>query len=221
MNMNPDDLKKAWQTPSKPDRLAIDAGLLLNEVRQNEHSFRATIFWRDAREVGIAFALVPVWAYMGMKLALPWTWYLTIPALVWVGGFMLVDRLRHNQREGNAGESLTRQVATSLAQIEHQIWLLRNIFWWYLLPFGLAIASFLSQLAIQLPGRPGIKPWNVAVVTVQTALLAVIVFAVVYWLNQRAVRKSLIPRRQELQALLTSLSDQPDQNRMEVKPPST
>jgi hypothetical protein len=219
--MNPDDLKKVWQTPSTPGRLTIDTGLLLNEVRRNEQSFRATIFWRDAREVGIAFVLVPVWAYMGIKLALPWTWYLTIPALIWVGGFMLVDRFRHNQRKGDASESLTRQVGTSLAQIEHQIWLLRNIFWWYLLPFGLSIAIFLSQLAVQLPGRPGIKTWNVAVVTVQTALLAVIVFAVVYWLNQRAVRRALIPRRQELRVLLASLSDQPDQNRMDVNPPST
>jgi len=219
--MNPDDMKQAWQTSASSSRLTIDAGLLLNEVRRNERSFRATIFWRDAREVGVAFALVPIWVLMGIKLALPWTWYLTVPALIWIGGFMLVDRFRHDQREGDAGDSLTRRVATSLAQIEHQIWLLRNIFWWYLLPMALAIAIFLSQLAIQLPGRPGIKAWNVAVVTGQTAVLAVVVFAGVYWLNQRAVRKTLVPRRQELQALLASLSDQPDQNRMEVKPPST
>ena len=39
--------------------------------------------------------MVPLWIYMGVKLSLPWTWYLTVPALLWVAGYMLVDRMRH------------------------------------------------------------------------------------------------------------------------------
>ena len=62
-----DDLKKAWQSQTSPQRLTLDAGLVLNEVRRNERQFAATIFCRDVREVGVALLLVPVWIYMGIK----------------------------------------------------------------------------------------------------------------------------------------------------------
>jgi hypothetical protein len=219
--MNPDDLKQIWQKPAAQGRLMVDAELLLREVRRNDNWFRATIFLRDAREVSVAVVMLPVWLWMGIALKLPWSWYLMIPALIWVGGFMLVDLLRHGRKELGAGEPLIPLLSDSLAQIEHQIWVLQGVFWWALLPTGLAMAIFLSQFAIQLAGRPGIKTWNVGVVTGQTATLAIVVFAGIYWLNQRAVRRTLLPRRQELEALLASLSDHSDQNRIDVKPPST
>jgi len=219
--MNPDELKQIWQQPPAQGRLMVDAEMLLREVRRNDSWFRTTIFWRDAREVSIAVVMLPVWLWMGIALKLPWTWYLMIPVLIWVGGFMLVDLLRYGRKEVSAEEPLIRLLSDSLAQIEHQIWVLQNVFWWALLPTGLAMAIFLTQAAIGLTGRPGIKTWNVGVVTGQTAILVIVVFAGIYWLNQRAVRKTLVPRRQELEALLASLSDQPDQNRIEVKPPST
>ena len=58
-----------------------------------------------------------------------------IPSLLWVIGFFLVDRLRHRNVPPVAGEPLRRRVELSLAQVEHQIWLLKHVFWWYILPF--------------------------------------------------------------------------------------
>ena len=74
--MNPDGLKEAWLAQTSQTRLTIDADLLLKEVRRNERSFIATIFWRDVREVGVCLLMVPVWFYLGAKFALPWTWWL-------------------------------------------------------------------------------------------------------------------------------------------------
>ena len=76
-----DDLKKAWQSQTSPQRLTLDASLVLNEVRRNERQFAATIYSRDVREVGVALLLVPVWIYLGITMKSLWSWYLTIPTL--------------------------------------------------------------------------------------------------------------------------------------------
>ena len=202
--MNPDDFKQAWQTQTSQTRLTIDAELLLQEVRRNQQHFTATIFWRDVREVGTAFLLVPLWFYMGVKLSLPWTWYLTVPVLLWVAGFMLADRMRHKRQLPEPGEPLRQRVESSLAQVDHQIWLLRNIFWWYLLPLALSVLAFFGQIA-WLGQSNG---WLTALVVTFVVLVVVIALAGAYALNQNAVRTQLEPRRRELEALLTSLNDE-------------
>ena len=202
--MNPDNFQQAWQTQSSPTRLTIDAELLLKEVRRNERQFTATIFWRDVREVGTALLSVPLWIYLGVKLSLPWTWYLTVPALVWIAGFMLADRMRHKRQPPASGEPLRQRVESSLAQVEHQIWLLRNVFWWYLLPLALPILAFFGQIAWQVRS----SGWLAALVVALVVLVGVVVFGAVYRLNQDGVRSELEPRRQELEALLASLKDE-------------
>ncbi len=202
--MNPDDLKQAWQTQSSQTRLTIDAELLLKEVRRNQRNFTATILWRDVREVGGALLMVPLWFYVGIKLSLPWTWYLTVPVLVWAAGYLLVDRIRHKWQPPEPGEPLRQHVKSSLAQVDQQIWLLRNIFWWYLLPLALTILAFFGQVAWQL--REG--GWPMALIVALLALAAVIILASVYRLNQYAVDAELGPRRQQLEALLMSLKDE-------------
>ncbi len=96
--MIPDNFRQAWQAQSSQTRLTIDAELLLDEVRRNERNFTAMTFWRDVREVSVALLLVPLWLYLGVKQSSPWTWYLTVPALLWVAGYMLADRMRHKRQ---------------------------------------------------------------------------------------------------------------------------
>jgi hypothetical protein len=202
--MNPDNLRQAWQTQTSETRLLIGPALLLQEVRRNQEHLAATIFWRDCREVGVALLLVPVWVYLGATLALAWTWYLTVPALLWIAGFMLADRRRHKRQPPEQGEPLRQRVEGSLAQVEHQIWLLRNIFWWYLLPPGLSILAFFAQVA----WRAQAGGWLTVVTMAGLVSVVALIFAGVYWLNQYAVRTGLEPRRRELELLLASLQDE-------------
>jgi hypothetical protein len=202
--MNPEDLKQVWQAQSSPSRMTIDAELLLKEVQRNQRSLAAAIFWRDVREVGVSLLLAPVWVYLGVKQSAPWTWYLTVPALLWIAGFMLAGRIRQKRARRESGASLRRHVESSLAQVEHQIWLLRNVFWWYLLPLALAMLAFFGHAAWR--ERAG-GWWTLLAVSMVVAIGAII-FGGIYWLNQRVVRSELEPRRQELESLLVSLSEE-------------
>src|SRR5271166_1787122 len=136
--MDPDILKQAWKTQSSQSRLSVDAEQLLKDLERKARCFTTGIFWRDVREVGVALALVPLWCYLGVKSSLPWTWYLMVPAMLWVALYMLADRMRHNRQLPEPGEPLRRHAESLLAQVEHQISLLRSVLWWYLLPLGLS-----------------------------------------------------------------------------------
>ena len=143
--MDPDNLKQAWQTQTSQTRLTMDTEISLEDVRRKQQCFMAGIFWRDVREVGLSLLMVPMWIYLGVKHSSPWTWYSTVPALLWIAGYMLVDRMHHKRHSPEPGEPLRQRVESSLAEVEHQIGLLRNVLWWGLLPLILSFLAFLAK----------------------------------------------------------------------------
>jgi hypothetical protein len=200
--MNPDDLKQAWQRQSS--QLAVAPELLLQELQRNEQQFAATIFCRDAREILVALVLLPVWVIMGINLSSPWTWYLAMPGIAWVAGFLVVDRMRHKPRAPQPGEPLRECGGRSLDQVEHQIWLLRNVLWWYLLPLMVPVVVFFCHLA-WLDRDDG---WESVFGMAPPVAVVAAVTIFIYWLNQKGARQ-LESRRDELRALLASLKDEP------------
>ena len=105
--------------------------------------------------------MLPLWFYLGITYSLPWTWYVVVPAFIWGAAFLLVDRMRHKQKPGEPGEPLLESVKESLTQVEHQIWLLRNVFWWYLLPFTIPILVFFAQVTWRVSELVAKNWWDV------------------------------------------------------------
>jgi hypothetical protein len=200
--VSPDDLSPAWQGQPRP---AMDAEKLLAEVHRDHRRFAATLFWRDVREVGVSLLMVPLWFYLGTKLALPGTWYLMVPILLWYAGFFLVDHLRHPRRPPDPGQPLVQCVQESLAQIEHQIWLLRNVGWWGFLPFGVPAMVFVGHVGWLSRARG----WEAVIFTAGVGAVVGLCLVWGCWLNQAAVRDVLEPRRRELEVLLAGLKDSP------------
>ena len=66
LHMEPDKYQQAWQAHSSQTRVTVDADLLLKEVQRSQRNFRAMIFWRDFREVGVALLMLPLWFYLGI-----------------------------------------------------------------------------------------------------------------------------------------------------------
>jgi CubicO group peptidase (beta-lactamase class C family) len=198
--MEPDKFQQAWQSQAARSRVTVDANLLLNEVLRNQQTFQGTILGRDIGEIVVGLGLIPVWFFMGAVLSLPWSWYLTVPACLWVAGFIAIDRIRHKPRQIGPGEPLIQSVRASLADVEHQIWLLRNVFWWYLLPFVISLFTFFIHVA----WLSSSNIWS----AIFPGLFVAALYTGIYSLNQRAMRTQLIPRRQELLALLSSLQNE-------------
>jgi hypothetical protein len=192
--MNFDEIQQVWGRQDAGGCVTIHADLLLKEVRHNQRKFESTIFWRDFRESGVAMCLVYLFGRAWVQQD-DWTYGLLALACFGVGLFILVDRLRQRRRRPVMEDSLRGCLLTSLDQVRHQIWLLRNVFWWYQLP--LLIPLFISILHEYV---------FVQAVLVQGFVMALLNWGI-YWLNQAAVRKTLEPRERELEALLCSLDD--------------
>jgi hypothetical protein len=195
-----DDLQKAWQDQKMPARVTINTDALLREVRRNELNLLTTLIWRDVREISAALLLVVWYSYKALRDH-AWPDYLCAALCASVGLFILVDRLlRRNTRPTFSG-TLKSCLESSLAEVNHQIWLLRNVFWWYLLP--LLIASAISII----DRNAHLRHFNqsTAISAMVSTLLVAWFFRWVYRLNQAAIAKTLEPRRRELEALMASL----------------
>ena len=211
--MNFEDFEKSWQTQGGGKKISLNADVLLSEVRRNQQQFRTTIFLRDFREVGVAALMIPVFIWIGWRWH-NWTNYLVAAACFFVGGYILFDRWRRRGAAPALGDALKHCAATSLAEVRHQIWLLKNILWWYLLPLFVPLV-----ISICWPALRSRDP-----VLEKLALLfpigsIVLVYWFLYWLNQHAVRKCLKPREQELEKLLNELEPENHAKNMNTKKP--
>ncbi|MHC4738356.1 MAG: hypothetical protein ACYS9Y_05565 [Planctomycetota bacterium] len=184
-----DELQKTWQSQQDDFKLRIDSDILLSEVKRNQRSFVNAIFWRDVREAGIGVLLVAVFLYFGIKSGL-WPLYLLAIFSLWVSVFIVVDRILQKSRQTYPSDSLFNCVNSSLAQINHQILLLRNVLWWYVAPLGVGLIIWFGYCG-----------------SLKDIVVVVFLCWGIYWLNQRAIRKELAPRKHELEELLSSLKN--------------
>lgn len=215
--MNLDEFQSSWRSQDVANKVSINADALLNEVRHRQHSFRRTIFWRDVREIGVAALQVPMFIFGGLHVH--WTLHLGAFGCFVVAAFMLLDRRRQKKKKRNTRTdlhgSLKACALTSLEEVSHQIWLLKNVHWWYLLPLGLPMLIFFGWSTLNPPGHLLFKVFSLVLLVGFVGLL----YLGIYWLNQSAVKKSLEPRRLELENLLNELEPERHPSTMKSKRP--
>jgi hypothetical protein len=219
--MEIDNLQKTWQSQEPVRQITIDPEVLLREVRWSHQHFRAEIFWRDVREAGLSLLSAPLlilWAeYYAQEFI--WTVYLMAIAMVAVGVFIVLDRIRQKRMRPAPNDTLLDWAESSLADVEHQIWLLRNIFWWYLLPPAAAIAVIYGYATWECRDfwLDPMNSWPGLLILLGLWTFSAAFLYWVYRLNQRWVQKKGQPRRTELKELVERLrSPEIDQQ----KPPA-
>lgn len=198
--MNFDELQQAWQSQGAGRRITINADLLLREVRRNQRSFDRAVFWRDVREIVLPIS-IPAVLYWGVNKPV-WDVYLWLLAWMWVSGFLLVDRWRHRKRQPVSSDPLQGCIERSLGKVDQQIWLLKNVAWISLLPYGIAMAGTTVSLASKVRTHWIFILFGFGGYTAFYAL----VWWRIYRLNQKVVRKFLEPRRQELEIIRLNLN---------------
>jgi len=195
--MNFEDLKKTWQCQVAFPKVTLNADASLKEIRRNQRRFRATIFFRDALVAGVTFFLIPTYLYSGVRTHEQWPYYLLPLGCLFVGVFILVDRLIRRRQQPAANETLKSCAEALLAQVLREIWLAKNILWWCVLPITAPIVINSIQDVARAPHRLAID--------VGGAVFSILVGWGTYYLSRSSVRKDLDPRRQELEKLLSNL----------------
>lgn len=202
--MNFEELQRAWQQVPAPESGGEIDHDSLHQVRRDSRRFDRRIFWRDVREVLASFLVAGVFgkvAWSAQAEGSPaWPAWLAAVLPLGVGVFFLADRVQTRRRLAPRGDVVATELERAAAQVRHQIWLLRNVAWWYLLPLGLSAVCFALQVALYAPGS---IPWWAKLLLGLWVLGPVAWFNRWIWkLNQKAVREDLQPRLDELEAQL-------------------
>jgi len=92
--MEPSDAEKAWRSQEflapKEANISMIAGLL----REEDRSFRHTLWWRDFREIGVAIALAVFFAYTGRS----WLRWISVGSLLFVPAYIIRARASRLER---------------------------------------------------------------------------------------------------------------------------
>lgn len=197
-----DELQKNWQSQQSSFELKIDSDLLLKEIQRNKKHFESIIFWRDVRETSCAPLMLVICGYFWLKHSF-WQLSILLPGILFVSAFIVLDRIIQKRKSPRLSESLACCLKSSLEQINHQIWLLKNVLWWYLSPIFIGIFIFICYVAWVIRDL-GILGYMLCSGYLVCCLLF---YWYIYSINQKAIRKELLPRKEELHNLQYSLEN--------------
>jgi CubicO group peptidase (beta-lactamase class C family) len=189
--MHDDALKQLWQeqrfdaSPAFPDEKQIAA------MKRKTKKLDRTIFWRDCRE-SLAAIFVAIFfgsVFFTVSALMP---RIGCVILVLASVFICWYPIHKKRRVAKAmpDAPVTEALQCELQKVEVQIRLLRSVLWWYLLPLGVGVLVFYVGIQRSLSA-------NIGFFLVLTA-----VYAFIYWLNQHAVEKQLLPLKREIEGFL-------------------
>ena len=193
--MKTEELSNCWRNQKINTPLNPEAQL--KEARKRAAKFRKTILMRDGREIiaCLFVAFVFIYSALSQPLLAAIGSYFVAFISVGVGVFFLVDRLREPSKYQVPEEKPLTELKASLDAVEHQIWLLQKVSWWYLGPFAIGLTAWSVMLGLSAP----LPAW----VFILMALFIVgPVFYGIARLNQKTVINSLIPERDDIKRLI-------------------
>ena len=191
--MNASELEHLWQRQQPVELSPENIAQIAVAVDAVDRKFRRRIWWRDLREIA-AVLILAVWFGLSGQTWLRW---LAVASVLFVGAWIIRSRIV--VRPGREMPSVIERLQQMIRETETQIHLLRSVLWWYLLPC--AVALFFMVLDSP-PRNFSSSQWLIFVGPMIPLFLAI------YWLNQWAVRKKLLPRRENLRHALAELSQQ-------------
>ena len=110
-----------------------------------------------------------------------------------------MNSTRMKNRTKDIGLSVREYYEREVRSVDQQIELIRGVLWWYILP------GFVGANLVYFGASPSLLASG-------AYFVATLLFCVgVWWWNQRAVDKDLLPVREEIGALLDGLNEIPSE----------
>lgn len=198
--MTLDSYRATWQAQSGPERPAAHQEELMTWIRERSAALDRRIRLRDIGETAAAAVLVLAFGY---ELLTTDAWLARLGAAVLIAASVLIVWRLRRARLAGGGAGTDASVADRLRaqrrQVSAQIALLESVLWWYLAPLGLGLTLFALGLDV--------APWHSALLIL--AMLAL--YGFIWRLNQRAVRRDLLPRREALDRMLDEIARQKEE----------
>ena len=162
------------------------------------------IFHRHLGQIKAVLGMIVMWLLLGIVNSSPWTWYLMVPALLCIAIVYLLTLKQYAKRPNVLGQPVLVSVKASLAQVEHQIWLMRSLGWWNLLPVAVAMMAYFAHSTWGMS-----LPWWGRVLVI--GLWAFLLYYGFRWMSRMidlSVQKELEPRRSDLKKIISSLESE-------------
>ncbi|GEM_PF-3205478 len=195
--MKLDDLKTQWQKEITLLNQNQTLNMQVAHVSEKMSKLEKQIASRDKRETWLLLPAIPVFLFMAWNAD---HWISQSGCLLAVI-LMLLQPFVLNRAKPNSATKLLSTKAyleNQLTMVNKQIKLLKDIWLWSLLPLFFAMS--LIYIGDNLDN---LFKW---VMPIYFGFIG-LVFYLVYWLNARAVKQDLLPRKQELEQTLAELSN--------------
>jgi len=190
--MNDQELKNLWQQQPVAAPV-VSSPQLVSAMQTKMSDLRRKLLARDARELfGCVFILV-IFGLFFFDTEAPVSRLgdlIVMASAVFIGWRIIQARRATPPPKPDA--TTVESLRAELHSVRTQSQLLRSILWWYLLPIG-------TGVLISVWGEKS-EPFLKITFTVTV----IFTYAFIYWLNQRARRKQLLPAQAQLEALLRS-----------------
>ncbi|MCA9043532.1 MAG: hypothetical protein KDA69_04380, partial [Planctomycetaceae bacterium] len=198
INMTFDDLPQEWQNRKESDVPSDFTSRedTISQICRKVERLNGVLDRRDLLEIGAAVFVII--AFSGMTLTMKEIVSRIGAGLVVISAIYIIFtllRARAVAPRAAVDAPLRDFCRREVDRIQQQIALLKSVLWWYIGPIILGANLVFT-------GATGVG-WFSAVYLLITILFG----AWVYWLNERAVVKSLVPPRDELLGLLTELEN--------------
>ncbi|MCA9030935.1 MAG: hypothetical protein KDA66_09015 [Planctomycetaceae bacterium] len=193
-----DDLPQEWQNRKESDVPSDFTSRedTISQICRKVERLNGVLDRRDLLEIGAAVFVII--AFSGMTLTMKEIVSRIGAGLVVISAIYIIFtllRARAVAPRAAVDAPLIDFCRREVDRIQQQIALLKSVLWWYIGPIILGANLVFT-------GATGVG-WFSAVYLLITILFG----AWVYWLNERAVVKSLVPPRDELLGLLTELEN--------------
>lgn len=124
-----------------------------------------------------------------------------MPVLLWIAIVYLLTLKQYSKRPIASGQPVLDSVKESLAQVEHQIWFMRSLLWWNLLPVAVTLLAYSAHATWEMT-----LPWWGRVLVIGS--WAFLLYHALRWMsrmNELSVQKELEPRRSDLKKIIRNL----------------
>jgi hypothetical protein len=191
--MNDHELKQLWQKQPLRDP-ALAPVQVISAMQKKTTRLRRVLDARDARELlacGLVIIIFGIFFFTVYREPIP-----RVGDLIIIGSTIFIAwKLIHTRRMTPAappGATIVESLRAELHAVRAQSRLLGSVLWWYLIPptIGMLVATW--GLPINLHGK------------VASTLVFIGIDVLLYWLNQWARSKQLLPVEAQLESLLHS-----------------